>query len=189
MQNLIEQTRLALSCTILADTRGCKARPIAPMPRSALRSPTTPTVAHCKHLDSVRWQLKSTQKLTVYNTRFNTKHLHDATVMDAALPGVSMLVTVSGLRDQPPDLCTVLQVNRSTVDVLRLSTDLSAEYSPLFAVDFFSLSILTDAQDVSTGHTIIIPADATSPGDPDLTDDSIPATPKPHDCPCACEGS
>jgi hypothetical protein len=110
----------------------------------------------------------STQKLTAYNTRYNTKHLHDASAIKACLTGVAVgvLVAVSGLPGQPPDLCTVLQVNRSTVDVGQLSTDPSAEYTPLFAVDFFSLRVLTDTPDVSVCHAIVVPTHATTPATP-----------------------
>lgn len=167
--------------------------PNTTMPRSALRIHTTTTVEHCKHNDAERWRLNSTHKLTLDNTCFNTKHLHDATAVDAALAdiGVGVLVSVCGLREEPPDLCTVLQVNRSTVDVLRLSIGprTCAEYSPIFTVDFFSFRLLTGTRDVGSGHIIIIAAGATSTTVPVLTASPIPATPTPHDCPCACEGS
>jgi len=176
MEYFMQLVGLALPCSVLEDTLERETLPVknetqivAPVPRSALRSRETPTLAHCEHLDSVLWQLKSTHKLTMCNTRFNKKHLRDDAVMDAVALAAGVLVTVSGLCGEPPDLCTVLQINRSTVDVLLVSTDPSAVYSPLFAVDFFSLSIVPDDHDVGAGHTIIIPADTPSPAHRGLT--------------------
>ena len=90
--------------------------------------------------DSLLLQTLSIETKTNTNTIFNTKQLHNASAaIHMSRPG--NLVLVSGATGRSPDLCTVVCVKRSTVDVLLMRTPLPFEKRN-FSVDFYSVTPL-----------------------------------------------
>jgi hypothetical protein len=87
--------------------------------------------------DSLLLQTLSIETKTNSNTIFNTKQLHDASAA-IHMSRAGDLVLVSGAIGRPLDLCTVVCVKRSTVDVLLMRIPLPFEKSK-FSVDFYSV--------------------------------------------------
>jgi hypothetical protein len=90
--------------------------------------------------DSLLLQTLSTETKTNANTIFNTKQLHDASAA-IHMSRVGSSVLVSGATGRPLDLCIVVCVKRSTVDVQLMRTPLPFEKRN-FSVDFYSVSPL-----------------------------------------------
>ena len=87
--------------------------------------------------DSLLLQTLSIETKTNSNTIFNTKQLHDASAA-IHMSRAGDLVLVSGAIGRPLDLCTVVCVKRSTVDVLLMRIPLPFEKRN-FSVDFYSV--------------------------------------------------
>jgi len=103
------------------------------MLRSALKHTTQP---YCRHVDML-CEFQMTQQAIAENTRFNQNHLHDHTIA-GCVPIKGAVVSVVGLSERPYDICVVLHVNRSTVDVTLLLPN-STLHASSHSVDFFSI--------------------------------------------------
>jgi len=109
--------------------------------QSAMKRFTTGQDYHYHHDDSVQ-PVSSTKKQIHFNTCFNKNHLHNCTIAHH-IPPKGTVVTVLGLSNKPPDLCRVLRIKRSMVDVILLTSGEHLHGSH-FSVDFFSVSLYAD---------------------------------------------
>jgi len=105
---------------------------------------------HRKRAPYTSQQTLGTPKKTPYSTQnnFNTKQLHNAAAA-AHISPEGTLVMVLGPTGRPPDVCTVLGVTRSTVDLLLTRTLLPLE-TLSFSVDFSSISLIPNTKPSTT---------------------------------------